>query len=102
MWSRLLGALSHLRFLASRRRHDAEAAAELETHVAMLTQRYERAGLAPGEARIAARRQLGNLTQVREEIYRMNSIGWLGALGMDLRYALRMVTRNPGFCAVAI
>ena len=102
MRSRLLGALSRLPFVASRRRHDAEAAAELEMHVAMLTERYERAGLAPGEARIAARRQLGNLTQVREEIYRMNSIGWLGALGMDLRYALRMVTRNPGFCAVAI
>jgi predicted permease len=51
---------------------------------------------------MAARRQLGNLTQVREEIYRMNSIGWVGALGMDLRYALRMVTRNPGFSAVAI
>jgi predicted permease len=102
MWSRLAGTLSRLRFVAARRRHDADAAAELEMHVAMLTERYERAGLSSGEARIAARRQLGNLTQVREEIYRMNSIGWLGALGMDLRYALRMVTRNPGFCAVAI
>ena len=32
----------------------------------------------------------------------MNSIGWLDALGKDLRYAVRMVTRNPGFAAVAI
>jgi putative ABC transport system permease protein len=88
--------------VAARTRHDADAAAELETHVALLTERYERAGLTPGEARIAARRQLGNLTQVREEIHRMNSIGWLDALAMDLRYALRMVARNPGFSAVAI
>ena len=102
MWTGLRRALSRLRFVAARTRHDADAAAELEMHVAMLTERYERAGLAPGEARIAARRQLGNLTQVREEIHRMNSIGWLGALGMDLRYAVRMVTRNPGFSAVAI
>ena len=92
MWTGLRRALSRLRFVAARTRHDADAAAELEMHVAMLTERYERAGLAPGEARIAARRQLGNLTQVREEIHRMNSIGWLGALGMDLRYAVRMVT----------
>jgi putative ABC transport system permease protein len=102
MWSWLHRALSRLPFVAARRRYDADAASELETHVAMLTERYERAGLPPGEARIAARRQLGNLTQVREEIYRMNSIGWLGATGMDLRYAVRMVTRNPGFSAVAI
>ena len=102
MWTGLRRALSRLRFVAARTRHDADAAAELEMHVAMLTERYERAGLAPGEARIAARRQLGNLTQVREEIHRMNSIDWLGALGMDLRYAVRMVTRNPGFSAVAI
>ena len=102
MWSGLRRALSRLRFVAGRRRYDADAAAELEMHVAMLTERYERAGLAPGEAQIAARRQLGNLTQVREDIHRMNSIDWLGALGMDLRYAVRMVTRNPGFSAVAI
>ena len=102
MWSWLRRALSRLRFVSARRRYDADAAAELEIHVAMLTERYERAGLAPGEARTAARRQLGNPTQVREEIYRMNSIGWLDALGKDLRYAVRMVTRNPGFAAVAI
>ena len=102
MWSRLRRALSRLRFVPARRRYDADAAAELEMHVAMLTERYERAGLPPGEARTAARRQFGNPTQVREEIYRMNSIGWLDALGKDLRYGLRMVTRNPGFAAVAI
>ena len=32
----------------------------------------------------------------------MNSIGWLGTLGMDLRYAVRMVRRNPAFSTVAI
>ena len=69
IWSWLRRAPSRLRFALARRRHDADAAAELEMHVAMLTERYERAGLASGEARIAARRQLGNLTQVREEIY---------------------------------
>jgi predicted permease len=98
---RLAAALSRLPFIAARRRHDADAAAELEMHVAMLTERYERAGLPAADARLAARRQMGNLTQVREEIHRMNSVGWLGALGTDLRYALRMVTRNPGFTTVA-
>ena len=32
----------------------------------------------------------------------MSRFGWLETLWQDLRYALRMLARNPGFAAVAV
>ncbi len=58
--------------------------------------------MSPGEARRAAHRKLGNATRIREEIYLMNSLGWIEALWLDLRYGVRMLVNNPGFTAVAV
>src|SRR6185369_13933748 len=57
--------------------------------------------MSPGEARDAARGKLGNVTQIREEIYRMNTIGLLDTIWQDLRYGLRLLRLNPGFGVVA-
>src|SRR5208337_2441348 len=59
-------------------------------------------GMSPQEARYAACRKLGNTAMIREEIYRMNSLGWLETLWQDLRYGLRMLVKNPVFTAVAV
>jgi len=86
-----------------RRRHwDEERARELESYLEMETDENIARGMAPGEARAAACRKLGNRTLVREEIHRMNTIGWLETLGQDLRYGLRVLRLNPAFAAVAI
>src|SRR5688500_12721166 len=50
----------------------------------------------------AAYRKLGNPTLVREEIYQMNTLGWLETLLQDLRYGARLLRLNPAFASVAI
>ena len=90
------------RWPSRRRRIDDETRAEFEAHLALLTDRYVRAGMTPEDARVQARRQFGNVTWHREEIRSMNGIAWIDGLIQDLRYALRQVRRAPGFSAVVI
>jgi len=85
-----------------RSRWDVERARELEAHLAIETDENVARGMSRDEARHAALRKLGNVTQIREEIYRMNTIGFLDTIWQDLRYGLRLLRLNPGFAAVAI
>ena len=59
---------------------DAERARELESYIEIETGENLARGLPPQEARDRARRKLGNVTLVREEIYRMNTVPILDAL----------------------
>jgi predicted permease len=85
-----------------RTRWDRVRAAELEDYLAHETADNVARGMSPADAAAAARRTLGNLTRIREEIYDMNSIGWLDRLARDLRHAARQLRLNPGFAVVAI
>ena len=64
--------MSWTRFLR-RARWDDERARELESYLDIETDANIARGMTPADARAAAHRKLGNVTLVREEIYRMNS-----------------------------
>src|SRR5262245_1695318 len=79
----------------TRRWWDAERARELEAYLAIETDENIARGMTPVEARAAARRKLGNVTRIREEIYDMNSVSLLETVRLDLRDAVRQLRRRP-------
>jgi len=81
---------------------DEERERELHTYLEIETDENVARGMTPEEARYAARRKLGNPTQIREEIYRMNSLTFIESLWQDVRCGLRMLRKNAGFAVVAI
>jgi len=74
----------------------------METHLAIETEENIARGMAADEARYAALRKLGNQTRIREEIYEMNSIGFLESVWQDVRFAVRILKKTPVITTVAL
>jgi putative ABC transport system permease protein len=68
----------------------------------MLTDAHVRRGLRPADARVAALRQFGGITQMTEEYRDQRSLPWLEMFLRDARYAIRSLRRTPGFTAATL
>jgi putative ABC transport system permease protein len=84
------------------RPRDGEINEELEAHLRMAVQDRVARGESPADARRAVSREFGNILLVQETIREIWIWNALEHLIEDLRFAARILTKSPGFCAAAV
>ena len=84
------------------RRADQRLREEIAEHLAFQTEENRRAGMSPDEARRQAALKLGSAEAIREHQHDEQSLPLIENLLFDLRYAIRMLLRSPGFSFIAI
>lgn len=83
-------------------RADAELQEEMKFHLAAEIDENIARGVSPEEARRLALLKFGNPQQVRDKLWRQNTVSWLDGLGRNLRHGGRALRRAPGFAFVSI
>ena len=91
-----------LRSLLRRSRVDAELDEEILDHIERQTVQNIAAGLSPLDARAAALRQFGDVVRHKEQVRDARGVTAIEHLAQDLRFAARVLRKNPVFATIAI
>ena len=84
------------------KKRDAELERELAADLELEEEEQRENGVTGDEAGDAARRAVGNVALIREQVHAVWSWRWLEDLVRDLRIAFRTLRRTPGFATVAV
>jgi hypothetical protein len=95
IWRRFIDVLP-------RRPLDADLDSQLAYHLDALEADARAQGLSPDDARTAARRAMGGLTQVQDAYRDQLTIPVIDELWQDVRYALRAMRHNLTFTVVVV
>lgn len=85
-----------------RRRKQSDFEEEIRAHLALEVDRLQEDGLNREAAEAAARRGFGNVAAAQERFYESSRWLWLEHLKRDIAYAVRVLSRSPGFTLVAV
>jgi macrolide transport system ATP-binding/permease protein len=97
-----MSLIRKLNWLIQRRRKEDELREELEFHLEEEAGERQSDGLPPDEARWAARRDLGNVALIGENVRAVWIWSFWEKLLQDARYAARMMAANRTFSALAV
>ncbi len=84
------------------KRKHADFGAEIEAHLQLEADQLRAEGLSAAEAAEAARRAFGNRTQAEERFYESGRWMFWDNAARDLRFAVRMLAKDPRFSIPAV
>ena len=99
-WIRILVSRSTALFRSKKLDDDLDE--ELRAHIDLAIEENRRRGMNEQQARTAALRSFGGVTQIRESYRVQRGLPWLDEIGRDIRYASRQLRESPGFALTAI
>ncbi|HWY69330.1 MAG TPA: ABC transporter permease [Terriglobales bacterium] len=91
-----------LRSLFQRDAVERELDSELRFHLEEQIAENIASGMKPDEAKYAASRAMGGITQIAEQCREARNVGLVETTWHDLRFGARMLAKNPAFSTVAV
>jgi predicted permease len=94
--------VSRLAAVVRSRQHDREIDDEIASHLEEATDEYVARGLSRENARLAAARDFGGLTQAKQLYREVRSFTWPDNVRLDVKYSFRRLIKDPGFTLIAV